>query len=113
MTFHIGAAGPGTDEGVMKTTIPSPAIASASGTSMAAFGGRSFCARTRTAITDVQVTFMRPSGGQLGDGRAHPLGGSGGPRRSGWVATSTPSDSVSGWQGTPDHGACFVSTRVR
>ena len=75
MTFHIGAAGPGTDEGAMKTTIPSPPIASASGTSMAAFGGRSFCARTRTAITDVQVTLMRPSGGQFGDGRAHPLRG--------------------------------------
>ncbi len=36
----------------MTIRIPSPTIASASGTSTAAFAGRSFWARTRTAITD-------------------------------------------------------------
>jgi hypothetical protein len=41
--------------------IPSPVIASASGISMAALAGSSFCARTRTAITDIQVTLMTPS----------------------------------------------------
>lgn len=51
----------GTDEGARKITIPSPTIASASGTSMAVLGGRTFWARTRTAITDIQVTLMKPS----------------------------------------------------
>jgi hypothetical protein len=47
----------------MTIRIPSPTIASASGTSMAAFAGRSFCARTRTAITAIHVTLMTVIGG--------------------------------------------------
>ena len=39
---HIGGVSPGIDEGAMMTKMPSPTIASASGTSMAAFAGRSF-----------------------------------------------------------------------
>src|SRR5229473_386849 len=58
---YIGGVRPGTDEGAMMIRIPSPTIASASGTSMAAFAGRSFWARTRTAIPDIQVTLMTPS----------------------------------------------------
>jgi hypothetical protein len=42
----------------MTIRIPSPAIASASGRSMAAFAGSSFWPRTRTAITHIQVTLM-------------------------------------------------------
>src|SRR5258708_4224300 len=49
---------PGTDEGAIAIRIPSPMIASASGTSMAALAGRSFWARTRTVIADIQVTLM-------------------------------------------------------
>src|SRR5260370_42709351 len=58
---HIGGIGgmsPGTDEGAIAIRIPSPMIASASGTSMAALAGRSFWARTRTVIADIQVTLM-------------------------------------------------------
>src|SRR6266516_6389794 len=61
MTCHIGGVSPGTDEGARMIQIPSPVIASASGTSMAALAGRSFWARTRTAITDIQVMLMTPS----------------------------------------------------
>src|SRR5258708_24723148 len=61
MTSHIGGVSPGTDAGTMTISIPSPTMASASGTSMAAFAGRSFWAKTRTAITDIQVTLMTPS----------------------------------------------------
>jgi ABC-2 type transport system ATP-binding protein len=61
MTSHIGGVSPGTSEGAMTITSPRPAIASASGTSMAALGGSSFWPRTRTAITDIQVTLMTPS----------------------------------------------------
>src|SRR6266511_1786795 len=43
MTSHIGGVSPGTDEGAITIRIPSPTIASASGTSMTAFAGRSFC----------------------------------------------------------------------
>src|SRR5450755_964173 len=58
---HIGGVSPGTDAGEMTTTIPRPMIASASGTSSAAFGGSSFWARTTTAITTIQATLMTPS----------------------------------------------------
>src|SRR5258708_33287515 len=61
MTADIGGVSPGTDEGAMTIRIPSPTIASASGTSMAPFVGRSFWARTRPAITDIQATLMTPS----------------------------------------------------
>ena len=47
-----------TDEGAATIRIPNPRIASVSGASMAAFAGRSFWAKTRTAITDIQVTLM-------------------------------------------------------
>ena len=60
MTTHIGGVSSGTDEGVMTIRIPSPTIARASGTSMAALAGRGFWARTRTAITDIHVTLMTP-----------------------------------------------------
>ena len=52
---------PGTDEGAMTIKIPSPTIASATGTSMAALAGRSFWATMRTAITDIHATLMTPS----------------------------------------------------
>ena len=54
---HRGIS-PGTDEGAITIRIPRPTIASASGTSMAAFAGRSFWARPITAITDIQVMLM-------------------------------------------------------
>ena len=44
MTSHIGGVSPGTDEGAMTIRTPSPTIASASGTSIAAFAGSSFWA---------------------------------------------------------------------
>jgi hypothetical protein len=50
----------------MTIRIPSPTIASASGISMAALAGRSFWARTRTAITDIHVTLMTPSATCIG-----------------------------------------------
>src|SRR5712691_9358074 len=58
---HIGGVSPGTSEGAVRARMPSPVIASASGTSTAAFAGRTFWARTRTAITDIQVALMTPS----------------------------------------------------
>jgi len=45
----------------MTIRIPSPTITSASGTSMAAFAGRSFSARANPAITAIRVTLMPPS----------------------------------------------------
>jgi hypothetical protein len=45
----------------MTIRIPSPTIASPTGTSMVALGGRSFWARTMMAITDIQMTPMTPS----------------------------------------------------
>src|SRR5712664_1127924 len=39
MTSHIGGVSPGTDDGAITIMIPSPTIASASGTSMAGFAG--------------------------------------------------------------------------
>src|SRR5580658_7780994 len=60
-TSHIGSVGgmsQGTDEGAMTIRSPSPTIASATGTSTAAFAGSSFWARTRTVITPIQATLM-------------------------------------------------------
>ena len=54
-----------TDEGAMTIRMPSPTIASASGTSMAAFAGRSFWARARTAIAVIQVTLMTPTASSI------------------------------------------------
>jgi hypothetical protein len=42
--FHIVGERPGIDDGATAMTIPRARIASASGTSMQALGGRSFCA---------------------------------------------------------------------
>jgi hypothetical protein len=61
VTSYIGGVSPGTDEGASTMRMPSPTIASASGTSMAGFGGRTFWARTRTAITNIQLMLMTPS----------------------------------------------------
>ena len=61
LTHHIGGVSPGTEEGARRIAIPSPTIASASGKSMAVLGGRTFWARTRTVITDIQMTLMKPS----------------------------------------------------
>src|SRR6266852_4007344 len=58
MTYDIGGVSPGTDEGAMTIRSPSPTMASATGTSMAAFAGRSFWATTRAAITNMKVTLM-------------------------------------------------------
>src|SRR5260370_42068583 len=58
MTYDIDNVSPGTDEGAMTTSTPSPTLASATGTSMAAFAGKTFWARTRTATTDIQVTLI-------------------------------------------------------
>jgi hypothetical protein len=44
MTSHIAGVSPGTAEGTTKIKTPSPTIASASGTLIAAFRGRSFWA---------------------------------------------------------------------
>ena len=52
---------PGNRRGRETIQMPSPTIASASGTSMAALAGSSFWARTTTAITDIQVMLMTPS----------------------------------------------------
>jgi hypothetical protein len=51
MAPHIGGKIPGTDEGATTIRIPSPTIASASGTSMAALGGQELLGEARTAIT--------------------------------------------------------------
>src|SRR5216683_6796248 len=61
LLIHIGDVRPGTDAGAMRIRIPSATIASASGTSMAAFVGRSFWTSTRTAMTPIQRTLMTPS----------------------------------------------------
>src|ERR1700687_691987 len=58
MTSDVVGVIPGTDEGAMMIRIPSPTIASATGTPMAAFAGRTFWARTTTAITDIHATLM-------------------------------------------------------
>ena len=42
----------------MRIGVPSPTIASPGGTSMSAFAGRSFWARTRTATTGIQATLI-------------------------------------------------------
>src|SRR6202165_1205115 len=42
----------------MRIRVPSPTIASATGKSMAAFAGRSFWAKTRTATTDIHEMLM-------------------------------------------------------
>src|SRR5215471_2914217 len=55
-----GGVSPGTCEGAMTITSPSAAIASASGTSMAAFAGSNFWAPVRTAITTIQNRLMTP-----------------------------------------------------
>jgi hypothetical protein len=60
VTSHIGGVSQGTDEGAMMS-IPSPMIASTSGTSMAALAGRSFWARTTTVIAAIQGMLMTPS----------------------------------------------------
>src|SRR5580704_4397433 len=65
VTAHIGGVSPGTEEGARMMQTPSPAIASASGTSRAALGGRSFWARARMAVTDIQVTLMTPSASSM------------------------------------------------
>src|SRR5436189_31927 len=52
---------PGTNPGAAMMRIPSATIARASGTSMAALAGSSFCANTRAAMTSIQVTFITPS----------------------------------------------------
>ncbi len=52
---------PGTADGAITIRIPSPVIASASGTSRAALAGSSFWAVARTAITAIQVMLMTPS----------------------------------------------------
>src|SRR5208283_313724 len=54
MISHIGGMSPGTDEGAVTIRSPSPMIASASGTSMAAFAGRSFWATATTAIAHIR-----------------------------------------------------------
>src|SRR4029077_1654740 len=61
MPPYIGGTSPGTDEGARTIQAPNAAIASASGTSTAALAGRSFWARTSTAITDIQTMLMTPS----------------------------------------------------
>src|ERR1019366_7086400 len=55
---HIGAVNPGTDEGATTIRTPSATIASATGASMAAFAGRSFCARPMTVIAIIQATLI-------------------------------------------------------
>src|SRR5213075_1379603 len=45
---------PGTNPGAAMMRIPSATIARASGTSMAALAGSSFCANTRAAMTSIQ-----------------------------------------------------------
>src|SRR2546426_586539 len=59
--IDIGGLSPGTDEGATAIRSPSPMIASARGTSSAAFACTSFWAITRVAITDIQVTLITPS----------------------------------------------------
>src|SRR5690349_4641425 len=55
---HIGGTSPAADNGARARQMPSPTIASAGGTSTAPLAGRSFWARTSTAITDIQAMFM-------------------------------------------------------
>ena len=45
----------------MMIQMPSPVIASASGTSMAGLAGSSFWARITTVITDIQLMLMTPT----------------------------------------------------
>ena len=52
---------PGTCAGAMTITSPSPIRASASGTSIAALGGSSFCAQTMTATTAIHSRLITSS----------------------------------------------------
>src|SRR5579859_3701227 len=57
----MGLTRPGTDDGATITAIPRAVMAIATGTSMAALGGKSFWTSTAPAVTAIQVTLMTPS----------------------------------------------------
>src|SRR6266545_2001265 len=58
---YIDGVSPGTDAGARMIQIPSPRIATATGTSIAALAGSSFWARTTAAMIDIQTRLMTPS----------------------------------------------------
>jgi hypothetical protein len=64
MSSHTGGMSPGTDEGASTIRTPSPTIASATGRSTAARGGRSFWTSTSPATTDIHPTLNDPQSDQ-------------------------------------------------